>query len=46
MICPYCKQELQPFRIHEPNKKSTLIGWLCKCTDEIRDKVMKDKNES
>jgi len=42
MICPYCKKELQPFRIHKLNKKSIFIGWLCKCTDEIRDKVMEE----
>jgi len=43
MICPYCKKELRPFRIHKPREKSTLIGWLCECTYEIRDEVMEVK---
>ena len=46
MICLYCKKDLVPFRINKPNQKANLIGWLCECTDEIRDRILKENNVS
>lgn len=44
MICPYCKKELIPFRIKIEGRESNLIGWLCQCTDEIRDNIVYNNN--
>lgn len=46
MQCPYCNKELVPFRVNIKGQKATLIGWLCKCTDKIRDKIFGDKDVS
>ena len=46
MECPFCKEQMVPFREPYEDGSGWMFGCLCECSDEIRDKVFKRSAEN